>query len=477
MYAYYIICILITIPKNASKPTPSRSAPHPSPAHLLTFFLRLLPTRSLRQLPALKNLPFYDRLFTPMVTLWYLLFQRLNADHTLDAALSDARSGGADRINKKLSRHLRSDSTCSYSDARQRLPCQALLQALSLQAHQILRLTPTLLWHGLVIALIDGSTVRLRPHPGMAKQLPPQRNQHRNRAYWCLLRVVVDFCALSGAALDCAMGSIRSSEQELACQILLRSKLKSLFLGDRNFGVFRIVQVAREAGQEVLLRLTERRARKLLGRQLQPGQYPVNWKPSRHDQVEPGCSKEAVQGRLLMAKVQRQGFRSQRLCLFTTLPDIAQYRLEQLVRLYGLRWHIELNLRYLKAQMGMVQLEAKSAEMARKEWLAGLMAYNLVRAAQLCAALQAGLSPLSLSFSSVRRRLEDWLDQSLRTKQPLLASWACLLQRIARCRLPHRRKPRPNEPRAQRHLRLPYAPLYGSRAAARKNLRKYVSKS
>ena len=477
MYAYYNICILITLQKNTSKPNPPHLLAPPSPAQLLTFFLQLLPRRALLQLPALKNRPFYDRLFTPMVTLWYLLFQRLNADHTLDAALSDARAGGADRINKKLSRQLRSDSTCSYSDARQRLPAEALLQALSLQAQQILRLTPTLLWHGLVLSLIDGSTVRVRPHPGMAKQLPPQRNQHPNRAYWCLLRVVVDFCALSGAALDCALGSIHTSEQQLACQIMIRSKLKSLFLGDRNFGVFRIVQVAREAGQEVLLRLTERRARKLLGRALRTGQYPLEWKPSSQDQLEPGCSKNSVQGRLLIAKVHRKGFRSQSLCLFTTLPDTHDYRLEELVRLYGLRWHIELNLRYLKAQMDLVQLEAKSPDMARKEWVAGLMAYNLVRAAQLCAALQAGLLPLSLSFCAVRRRVEDWLAQSLRTKHSLLASWACLLQRIARCRLPYRRKPRPSEPRAQRHLRLPYAPLYGSRAAARKNLRKYVSKS
>lgn len=477
MYAWYIICILITIQKNASKPKPSPPASPHSPAQLLTFFLKLLPRRTLLQLPALSDRHFYDRLFTPMVTLWYLLFQRLNADHTLDAALSDARTGGADRIRKNLSRQLRSDSTCSYSDARQRLPWPALLQALSLQAQQILRLTPTLLWHGLTIALIDGSTVRLRPHPGTAKQLPPQRNQHPNRAYWCLLRVVVDFCALSGAALDCAMGSIHLSEQQLACQIILGSKLRSLFLGDRNFGVFRIVQVARHAGQEVLLRLTERRARKLLGRTLQPGQYSVNWKPSSHDQLEPGCSKDSVPGRLLIARVHRHGFRPQKLCLFTTLPDTQQYRLEEMMRLYGLRWHIELNLRYLKAQMGMVQLEAKSPNMARKEWLAGLMAYNLVRAAQLCAALQTGLPPLSLSFCAVRRRLEDWLAQSLRAKRSPLASWACLLQRIAQCRLPRRRKPRPSEPRAQRHLRLPYPPLYGSRGAARKNLRKYVSKS
>ena len=147
------------------------------------------------------------------------------------------------------------------------------------------------------------------------------------------------------------------------------------------------------------------------------------------------------------------------------------------MRLYGARWHSELNLRYLKAQMGLVQLEAKSADMARKEWLAGLLAYNLIRAAQLCAALQQGISPLRLSFCSARRRLEDWLRQFGRTARLAAARWAEILRQIGRCCLPRRRKPRPTEPRAQRHLRLPYKALYGSRALARKHLKKYASKS
>lgn len=145
--------------------------------------------------------------------------------------------------------------------------------------------------------------------------------------------------------------------------------------------------------------------------------------------------------------------------------------------IYGLRWHIELNLRYLKAQMDLVQLEAKSADMARKQWLAGLLAYNLIRAAQLCAALQRGISPLTLSFSSARRRLEAWLPQFGSTKRQACIQWAKTLQQIGQCLLPRRTKPRPSEPRAQRHLRLPYLPLYGSRANARKHLKKYTSKS
>lgn len=433
-----------------------------------------MPGPLLLKLPALQGQTFYNRLFTPLVTLWYLLFQRLHADHTLEAALADARSGGGDRLNKKLSRSLGSDSTCSFSDARQRLPWQFLAQALRLQANKIIALSRSSLWHGRILALLDGSTVRLRPHAKTLEEFPGNANQH-GKPYWCLMRVVGCFCAKCGAALDCAMGAIGISEQAMACQIILRSTAKSLFIGDRNFGVFRVVQAARQVGQEVLLRLTDRRARRLLGRALRAGEHEVAWTPTPQDQLEPGASKELVQGRLLVIKLRRPGFRSFQLCLFTTLP--ANFRLEELAQLYGLRWHIELNFRYLKTQMDLVQLEAKSPDMVRKEWLAGLLAYNLIRAAQLSAALHKGISPLTLSFSSVRRRLENWLHHLSRNPRQASVQWAQALQSMGRCRLPTRRKPRPNEPRAQRHLRLPYPPLVGTRAQARRNLKKYASKS
>ena len=172
----------------------------------------------------------------------------------------------------------------------------------------------------------------------------------------------------------------------------------------------------------------------------------------------------------MVVRVHRPGYRGQTLYLFTTLTDDAQYQVEELVQLYGLRWHVELNLRYLKTQMRLGQLECKSAEMAQKEWLAGLMAYNLIRAVRLCAAVRKGLCPLRLSFSSSRRHLELWL-ALWGTGAGSASSWRHLLGLVGRACLPRRRKPRPAEPRAQRHLRQPYPPLIGSRQKARQLLK------
>jgi hypothetical protein len=449
----------------------TRSTPAQSPQQLLAFFLQLLPLAQLRHLPSLQSKGFYQRLFCPVVTLWYLIFQRLQSDHTLDKVVCDARSGGADALCSRLSKKLLSNATTSYSNARQRLPLAFLLESLKLQAQRIMALDPKALWRGLPVSLLDGTTLRMRSYGDIPKHFPAHANQSKSPAYWCLMRVVVSFCAFTGTALDCFMAGSRVSEQALACQIILRQAFGSrLFIGDRNFGVFRIVQTAVSVGSHVLVRMTERRARKLLGRSLTLGEHAVRWSHSRHDQLQPDIPQDPLEGRLLVVEIQRNGFRTRPLFLFTTLTQSDLYPAQELTSLYAVRWHIEMNLRYLKTQMHMVQMECKSAEMAKKQWVAGLIAYNLVRAAMLCATLRAGVSALSLSFNSSRRHLQNWLAHWSRNLTRWATQWKELLDRMAHARLPKRRKPRPAEPRAQRHLRQSFPPLIGCRHDARQKL-------
>ncbi len=463
-------------PNKSRKPAPAKTPAPFTPAQLLQFFLQVLPSHALLELPALKKLTFYDRLFTPVITLWYLLFQWLNSDHTLDAAVVDAKKGGARRLSPRLSCEFCSAATGTYSEARTRIPEPFLAQALRLQGGKVAQQSSTTLWNNLVVCLLDGTTVRLPAHGNISRTFTRHGNQYKEKAYWCLMRAVATFCCMSGAALDCAMGPTRLSEQVLGCQIILRAVGNCLFLGDSNFGVFRIVQSARQASKEVLLRLTLQRAKKLLGHPLREGDFEVTWNPTRRDQLEPGCSAEPVKGRLIVAQVHPPGFRPKMLCLFTTLADPKHYPMEEMVRLYGLRWHVELNLRYIKAQMGADCLNVKSAAMARKTWLACLLAYNLIRAAMLCAALEKGISPLTLSFSACRRRLEAWLQNFGSTAGELLDDWKTTLIELARCVLPKRNKPRPREPRAKRHVRESFPPLVGTRAQARKILENQLAK-
>ena len=178
--------------------------------------------------------------------------------------------------------------------------------------------------------------------------------------------------------------------------------------------------------------------------------------------------RKPVEGRLLVVRV-RRAHRWLTLCLFTTLLDSKKYTPQALAELYGQRWQVELYFRYVKTQMDLGFLECCSAQMARKEWLAGLVAYNLIRYTMAAAAALAKVPVQVLSFSRTRELLLAWL-QRASFRRLTQHSWIILLTRIAKAQLPKRKKPRPSEPRAIRSFAKDFPRLEGSRAEARKNL-------
>ena len=465
---------------DSSRPDARRNVSVP---HVLQLFTRLLSLQPLIAAQAFcPRLKFYERLWTPLLTLWYVVWQRLQLDPTLDAVVKDARRGGADALtpaDRPLSQRLRSRATTAFSNARRRLPLRWLRHAFP-QLTQGLRATaPGLTWHGLGVGLLDGSTFRLRPHGNIPKRFTSAANQH-GPAYWCLVRVVVAFCASSGLAVATGLGPVNVSEQTLAVALLLRGVANWVWVGDRNFGVWRIARAAVQAHGHVLVRLSETRARRLLGRSLRAGlDQAVCWSPSRADQVDPGLDALPVAGRLLVLRVRRAGYRDEVIYLFTTLTDATRYPAAELLALYGVRWQVELNLRHLKAQMQLAQLEVKSARLAIQQWYAGLLAYNLIRGVMLWAGAQAGVTPLTLSFAQTRRlviaAVRDW--QRGGPERLRLELWAQLLEDVAATVPPRRKKPRPNEPRAKYHVREMFPPLRGTQAAARSQLIESLLKS
>lgn len=418
----------------------------------------------------------YDRLWAPLVTLWYFIWQWLQPNHTLGYAVTDARRGGADRLcpkGKELSKGLRSKATASYAKARLRLPLEWVRQCFGKISTELLGISQ---WRDpdLPIELLDGSTKRLRPYGDIPIEFPPHRTKCQ-KTYWCIARILVSFCAATGIATAAQIASIHVSEQAMAVRLILEAAKAVLYIGDRNFGVWRVARAAVQGGGHALLRLTKARARRLLGRKRLPAflDQAAVWSPSPHDQVDPGLRNETVAGRLIIIKPCRRGYRPEALYLFTTLTDVQAYPSQRLLELYGWRWQVELDYRTVKSTMEMDQSEVKSADMVRKEFYAGLMAYNLVRGLMAAAAEQSGCPPLQLSFSKVHGLLALLLTElfmSCTSKPVCLSRLEWLLAEVAGAKLPRRRKPRPNEPRAQYYTPQVFPKLKGSRQEARRAL-------
>ena len=79
----------------------------------------------------------------------------------------------------------------------------------------------------------------------------------------------------------------------------------------------------------------------------------VEWEHSKKDKLHKDCSNAPIKGRLIVVKVRPSHKKTVTLYLFTTLTDRELYSVEEIVALYGLRWHVELNLRHLKTSMKM----------------------------------------------------------------------------------------------------------------------------
>lgn len=425
---------------------------------------------------------FYERIFSLRVTLWYLLYQRLNFDLTLAGVVANLRAGGADRLGrpraKPLSKRIRSQDTSAYNQARQRLPLP-LLQAALEHLGQILsemvgwassgNKEPAPLQRPR--QLLDGSTLSVLKTPALAAQFPPAANQNGD-SDWCLLRILVGFCARTGAVLSAIPAAITQSEQALSWILIEKAVAFTIWIGDRNFGVWSVVAQAVRFNQDVLVRLTKARAARLVGKcPLSSGQERwVEWAPTSSDQAPRGAERKPVSGRLIYVRLRKNGTWID-LWLFTTL-DAADFPMELLVQWYGQRWQAELHFRSVKTQMTMAELKVSTPAMARKEFYAGILAYSLVRAVMWAAGERLETRVQTLSFSRARRALlealRNWVHAQIPNTRGDGKRWAeALLEEMGKCTLPKRRKVRPSEIRCVRHRREHFPRLKGSRAAAR----------
>lgn len=457
--------------------TPALVVP-PASTGAASKFSRFLGGEVLTALVKASGKRFYQRLFTPLIMVWSMVFQRLNADHTCDAVVSYLTSGGADHLcpsERPLSGRM-SGNTAGYCKARARLPVSVLQGALrhtgqGLQTEQ----GAAGEWHGRQVGILDGSTVRLAATTELIDHYGRARNQH-GTPHWPLLRLVAGFDLFSGAVLEVAEGPYRTSEQTLACHILQAAKAAVVWVGDANFGKYHIVQVAHQVDAELVVRLTKAQAQALAPHKLLSGEeVALAWHPSATTLREPGLPATSVAGRLLYVRLERPGFRPVDLYLFTTLTEALTFTLEEIVKLYGRRWEVELDLRYLKTTLTMDSLPGLSVDIVRKELYAGMVAYNLVRGLMSAAAQRAGLKALQLSFTRCWRRVVDLGVRKLFSGTLPTQAWELLLTRLSQCLLP-KRLPDRVEPRAVWGKPQTYPRLKGSREAARQATREARAK-
>ena len=171
-------------------------------------------------------------------------------------------------------------------------------------------------------------------------------------------------------------------------------------MGDINFGVFSVAWDGTQTGHDALLRWKADRA-EVSGRggpALTSGtDRQVVWRPSPQERKKhPDLPADAcVRGRLIVQQVNASNGDIVTMYWFPTL-DLS---VDRLLQLYGDRWNVETDLRWLKQTLNLPMLRCQSADMIAKELILAITGYHLVRAVMNGAAQQNGLNPRRLSFS------------------------------------------------------------------------------
>jgi DDE family transposase len=346
-----------------------------------------------------------DRVYSPLRTLGLFIGQALSSDGACQDAvarnLSERTARGAAQCSL---------NTGPYCKARQRLPLGLIKALQRAVAASMERAQPmSWRWRGRAVKLLDGTTVSMPDTPSNQAAFPQSRSQKPGLGF-PVARLVAILSLGHAAVLDWAMGPCRgeeSSEQALFRRLLDALSAGDLVLADGYHCTYWTLVMLQARAVDVLMHQNIRRKSDFRrGKRLGRGDHIVQWmRPNCPPWMDPH-TYAAIPESLSVREVRIHGR-----VLVTTLLDARWVCAAELDQLYQSRWNIEVDLRSIKAEMGMDILRCKTPQMVEKEVAIHLLAYTLVRAVMAQAASLAGLLARALSFKAATQVLNAYQQQ------------------------------------------------------------------
>jgi len=295
-----------------------------------------------------------------------------------------------------------SAKTGAYCQARKRLGIAALREISSRLVRRLTGRSDGLDTLGFEAVVADGTGEDM-PDTARNRRRYPTVSEKVVGTAFPQLRFEGLFDLFSGAAPDWRYGNHHLGEQRLWKRIMLNTKwLGKLLLADAYYCSFgNMVMLIRKGAAFILPCKCNLTVIKCGGKRgdrdvmiKRPEMRAKSW-----NRTEWKSFPKHLRLRLIEVKIERRGFRPEKLRLLTNLRDRERYPAEKIVALQQCRWAVEIDFRAIKITMGMDHLSGKSPAMIEREILLHMIAYNLVRALMLDAACEADIPPERISFS------------------------------------------------------------------------------
>lgn len=417
----------------------------------------ILPETSIEAILEEEGIGYRKCVYTPIVTLWAMMYQVLSADKSLRNTVKWLR-----KLLRVAGETPPSSDTGGYSKARLRLPEIIFQRLIPESGEQLEQQVPNeQQWCGRRVRVFDGSTVLMSDSVANQAAYPQHGNQKKGCGF-PIARVVVFFSLITGAVVSGYIAPWKTSESEMSRLLYQQLEPGTVTMADQLHGSYVDLALIQQQGADGMIR--KHHARKTdfrTGKKNGIGDHQVAWtKPTRRPQHMSQETFDLLPKTLMVREVclrlTRKGWRDQCMIVVTTLLDAQRYSAEQLTLLYGWRWRAaETNLRHLKTTLCMEMLSAKSPEMVRKDFWAHLLGYNLLRTVMEQAAPKAAYQRARLSLQGTRQAFNAILSElAMGTTTVRVAFYDDLLNEISTDLLPER--PNRQEPRVVKQRPKPF---------------------
>jgi hypothetical protein len=317
----------------------------------------------------------------------------------------------------------------AYCQARQRLPLEVIQRLVDSFIRGIERSTSTSLWHGHRVVLIDGSGFSMPDTPELQAHFGQPSGQEPGCGF-PMAHILALMDAKAGFLYDVVISPFRTHDMKRAADLHPRLSPGDIVVGDRGFCSYAHLALVLQANLNGVLRVHQRQivdfrphrpsAAEASGtgrptsrwvRRLGHWDQLVMW---RKPKVRPKWMTEEAFAKLpeeilvreIKYRIKDPGCRVREVTLVTTLLDPQRYPAAEIIKLYRLRWQVEVDLRDLKITLGMDVLKGRKVETVTKEALVFSLVYNLVRLVALKAAQRQRVSPHRISFIDALRWLQ-----------------------------------------------------------------------
>lgn len=268
---------------------------------------------------------------------------------------------------------------------------------------------PEAFYRGWRLVAIDGTQYSVSNTPQTLGRMAKASSRRAQAAFAKITACVLLEVGLHNP-LAAAIGHAGQSEWQLSVQLLAQLAKGSLLLADRLYGCAAFAALALDrclaVGSHFLIRARSN-IKGTVQRRFRDGSCLIAL-PVRHPKTRRLLRTIVV--REIWAQVQRKGWRSQPVRLWTSLLDPKLAPALELIELYGKRWEQELYFRQLKLQLRRTALlQSHTVTTAAQEIALVLLASALVARERATAA--AGVAPvLRVSFLKVLELLRPlWL--------------------------------------------------------------------